>query len=156
MLTYDLTRGTGPLYETLYRLIRSDILAGRLSPGEKLPSKRVLADHLRISKVTVETAYAQLQAEGYIRSREKVGYFVEAVEGREPVAGIVAGAVAACAGTGVDGGFDGLQPAGDGVSVFHLGQAAAGRHAGLRAGAAGGGAQYRRAGAAAGHCGLSL
>ena len=90
MLTYDLTRGTGPLYETLYRLIRSDILAGRLSPGEKLPSKRVLADHLRISKVTVETAYAQLQAEGYIRSREKVGYFVEAVEGREPVAGIVA------------------------------------------------------------------
>lgn len=33
MLTYDLTRGTGPLYETLYRLIRSDILAGRLSPG---------------------------------------------------------------------------------------------------------------------------
>lgn len=90
MLTYDLTRGTGPLYETLYRLIRSDILAGRLSPGEKLPSKRVLADHLKISKVTVETAYAQLQAEGYIRSREKVGYFVEAVEGREPVASMAA------------------------------------------------------------------
>ena len=82
MLTYTLDRASGPLYEALYQGIRGDILEGRLAPGEKLPSKRALADHLKISKVTVETAYAQLAAEGYIRSQEKVGYFVEAVEQR--------------------------------------------------------------------------
>lgn len=78
MLTYDLKKTPGvPLYEALYRCIRADILAGRLRAGDKLPSKRALAQNLEISKVTVEGAYAQLLSEGYIRSREKVGYFVE-------------------------------------------------------------------------------
>ena len=49
MLTYTLDREAGPLYEALYRGIRGDILEGRLMPGEKLPSKRALADHLKIS-----------------------------------------------------------------------------------------------------------
>ena len=39
-----------------------------------------MAENLEISKITVETAYSQLLSEGYIRSEEKVGYFVEAVE----------------------------------------------------------------------------
>jgi len=78
MLTYELKKSPGvPLYEALYRCIRSDILAGSLKPGEKLPSKRALAQNLEISKITVEGAYAQLLAEGYIRAQEKVGYFVE-------------------------------------------------------------------------------
>ena len=81
MLTYDLKKSPGvPLYEALYRAIRADILSGILPPGAKLPSKRALSLHLEVSKITVEAAYAQLLAEGYIRSREKVGYFVEAVE----------------------------------------------------------------------------
>ena len=81
MLTYELKKSPGvPLYEALYRCIRSDILTGRLAAGEKLPSKRALAAHLEISKVTVEGAYAQLLAEGYLRSEEKVGYFVEAID----------------------------------------------------------------------------
>ena len=81
MLTYELKKAPGvPLYEALYRCIRSDILSGALAPGEKLPSKRALAEHLDVSKITVETAYTQLLAEGYICSREKVGYFVETVE----------------------------------------------------------------------------
>ena len=81
MLTYELKKSPGvPLYEALYRCIRDDILSGKLSAGEKLPSKRALAQHLEISKITVETAYSQLLAEGYIFSREKVGCFVEAVE----------------------------------------------------------------------------
>ena len=81
MLTYQLKKAPGvPLYEALYRCIRGDILSGRLRPGEKLPSKRALAQHLEISKITVETAYNQLLSEGYLSSREKVGYFVEAVE----------------------------------------------------------------------------
>ena len=81
MLTYELKKSPGvPLYEALYRCIRADILRGELQPGEKLPSKRALAENLDVSKITVETAYNQLLSEGYIRSQEKVGYFVEAVE----------------------------------------------------------------------------
>ena len=81
MLTYQLNKRPGvPLYEDLYRCIREDILSGRLCPGQKLPSKRALAENLEVSKITVEGAYNQLLAEGYIRSREKVGYFVESVE----------------------------------------------------------------------------
>ncbi len=86
MLTYELTKTPGvPLYEALYRCIRGDILAGRLKPGEKLPSKRALAEHLEVSKVTVEGAYAQLVAEGYLRAAEKRGYFVEQTEHLRPV-----------------------------------------------------------------------
>ena len=78
MLTYELKKAPGvPLYEALYRCIRADILSGKLSAGEKLPSKRALAAHLEVSKVTVEGAYSQLLAEGYLRAEEKVGYFVE-------------------------------------------------------------------------------
>ncbi|MBQ9393406.1 MAG: PLP-dependent aminotransferase family protein [Oscillospiraceae bacterium] len=81
MLTYTLGKGGGQsLYEQLYRHIRSDILAGRLLPGERLPSKRTLAEHLQVSVVTVETAYGQLEAEGYIRAEEKRGYFIADVE----------------------------------------------------------------------------
>ena len=80
MLTYELKKSPGvPLYEALYRSIRGDILSGALSPGEKLPSKRALAQNLEVSKITVEAAYNQLLSEGYISSREKVGYFVEKV-----------------------------------------------------------------------------
>lgn len=92
MLTYELKKTPGvPLYEALYRCIRGDILSGKLKNGEKLPSKRALAQHLEVSKITVEAAYNQLLAEGYLTSREKVGYFVE---GRE-MAGAVSRPAAA-------------------------------------------------------------
>ena len=78
MLTYELKKSPGvPLYEALYRCIRADILSGSLKPGQKLPSKRALAQNLEVSKITIEGAYDQLLAEGYIRAVEKVGYFVE-------------------------------------------------------------------------------
>lgn len=81
MLTYSLKKSPGvPLYEALYRAIRGDILSGKLTPGEKLPSKRALSANLEVSKITVEAAYAQLLAEGYISAREKVGYFVEGAQ----------------------------------------------------------------------------
>ena len=49
MRTYALEdRGSTPLYEYLYRCIREDILAGALAAGERLPSKRALAEHLHI------------------------------------------------------------------------------------------------------------
>ena len=81
MVTYTLEKEGGvSLYEQLYRCIREDILHGALPAGERLPSKRALARHLEISVVTVENAYEQLRAEGYIRSEEKRGYFVCPVE----------------------------------------------------------------------------
>ena len=80
MLTYELKKQPGmPLYESLYRSIREDILSGKLASGEKLPSKRALSQHLEVSKITVEAAYDQLLSEGFIRSKEKVGYFVEEI-----------------------------------------------------------------------------
>ena len=76
--TYTLARTGGvPLYEQLYIAIRQDILSGALPGGTKLPSRRALAEHLSVSKITVETAYAQLLAEGYITARPRSGYYVE-------------------------------------------------------------------------------
>lgn len=81
MLTYTLEKGSGlSLYEQVYEHIKEDILSGVLTAGEKLPSKRNLARHLEISVVTVENAYEQLMAEGYIRAEEKRGYYVCAVD----------------------------------------------------------------------------
>lgn len=77
MLTYSFTDiGAESLYQHLYKCIKSDILSGKLSVGTKLPSKRSFAKNLGISTITVENAYAQLLAEGYISSLPKKGYFV--------------------------------------------------------------------------------
>lgn len=86
MLTYDLT-GRNKYY-TLYLKIRGDILSGKLKCGERLPSKRSLAQNLSVSVITVQTAYEQLLAEGYVYSRERSGYFVSDVNltGSEPSA----------------------------------------------------------------------
>lgn len=81
MFTYRLEAQNGlPLYEALYRHIRQDILSGALTAGERLPSKRSLAEHLQISVMTVETAYHQLEAEGYLYALPKRGFFVSAVD----------------------------------------------------------------------------
>ncbi|QDJ12708.1 GntR family transcriptional regulator [Mergibacter septicus] len=65
-----------PLYLQIYQQIKQDIDHGRLKLATKLPSKRKLADFLAVSQTTIETAYAQLQAEGYIESRSRSGFFV--------------------------------------------------------------------------------
>ncbi len=79
MLTYDLKSKNK--YYSLYCFIRDDILSGRLKSGDKLPSKRALAENLCISVITVQTAYEQLLAEGYIYSEERSGYFVAEING---------------------------------------------------------------------------
>ena len=87
MLTYPMEeRGSLPLYEYLCRRIRADILSGALPAGTRLPSKRALAEHLRVSVVTVEGAYSQLEAEGYLQAQPKRGFFVSAVEQAPPPA----------------------------------------------------------------------
>ena len=93
MLTYDFRdRKNETLYEYLYRKIRQDILTGQLRPQERMPSRRAFARNLGVSVVTVETAYSQLAAEGYLESRPRSGYYVEQIgrsmilpAAREPV-----------------------------------------------------------------------
>lgn len=81
MLTYPLNKESGrSLYEQLYEGIRRDILSGTLPAHQRLPSKRALAQHLEVSIITVQNAYEQLAAEGYIYSQEKRGYYVSPVE----------------------------------------------------------------------------
>lgn len=76
MLSYDMgERGDASRYDYLYRCIRHDIAHGNILPDEKLPSKRALARNLGVSVITVEAAYAQLIAEGYVRAEERRGYF---------------------------------------------------------------------------------
>ncbi len=77
MVTYDLKKDKKtPLYLGLYDNLREDIRAGVLRAGERLPSKRTLAEHLGVSVVTVDAAYKLLIDEGYAVSRERSGYFV--------------------------------------------------------------------------------
>lgn len=66
-------------YWSLYKKLRGDILEGRLKNGERLPSKRSLAESLNVSVITVQSAYDQLLAEGYAYSKERSGYFVSDV-----------------------------------------------------------------------------
>ena len=81
MRTYVLdTNGNTPLYEQLYRALKEDILTGVIVGGEKLPSGRMLAEHLNISRITVENAYEQLVTEGYLVSRPRSGYYAETLE----------------------------------------------------------------------------
>ncbi len=81
MLTYSFeNKGNDTLYEYLYKQIKKDIISRKLIPNEKLPSKRMLAKHLNISTITVESAYSQLIAEGYIYSVPKSGFYVCEIE----------------------------------------------------------------------------
>ena len=77
MRTYQMDkRSSDSKYYYLYKEMKKDILSGSLKKGEKLPSKRTLAEHLGISLITVENAYQMLKEEGYIETRERSGYFV--------------------------------------------------------------------------------
>ena len=76
MITIDLSRNDErPLYVRVYESIKNDIESGKIAPEEKLPSKRALAEHLNVSVITIQNAYAQLIAEGYIRAEERRGFF---------------------------------------------------------------------------------
>lgn len=66
------------LYEQLYNNVKSAISSGLIKKGDKLPSIRSLSVDLNVSRTTVETAYDQLCAEGYLSNKPKKGYYVEA------------------------------------------------------------------------------
>ncbi|KIV50566.1 GntR family transcriptional regulator [Aneurinibacillus migulanus] len=65
-----------PLYIQLANYIKQEILSGRIKPKEKLPSKRNLSNYLGLSLNTIQSAYEQLCAEGYIESKPRKGLFV--------------------------------------------------------------------------------
>ncbi len=65
-------------YEQLYESFKAAISGGLIKKGDRLPSVRRLSADLDISRTTVQTAYDQLCAEGYIESRPQKGYFAEA------------------------------------------------------------------------------
>ncbi|MCQ2454528.1 MAG: PLP-dependent aminotransferase family protein [Clostridia bacterium] len=67
-------------YYTLYKKIKNDIISGKYAAGQKLPSKRVLAEQTGVSVITVQHTYNMLIDEGYITSAEKRGYFVCDIE----------------------------------------------------------------------------
>jgi GntR family transcriptional regulator/MocR family aminotransferase len=68
--------GSVPLYRQLYTVLRDAILAGRLQPGERLPSTRSLALTLRCSRNRVTEAYEMLASEGYLEGRIGAGSYV--------------------------------------------------------------------------------
>ena len=74
------SRSKKPLYEQIYSHIRAEIRNGALTEGERLPSTRVLAEHLKVSRSTTQMAYDQLLAEGYMEARPCRGFFVSHLE----------------------------------------------------------------------------
>ena len=70
-----------PMYRQIYDHIKNEIQKGKMKAGEKLPSSRILAKNLCISRSTVDMAYDQLLAEGYIESVPCKGYYVCQMEG---------------------------------------------------------------------------
>ncbi|QSX07691.1 PLP-dependent aminotransferase family protein [Alkalibacter rhizosphaerae] len=71
------------LYLRIYEYYKEQILTGAMTKGEKLPSIRALAKAIHVSKITVEGAYSQLLAEGYIENRPRQGYFAVDLFGYE-------------------------------------------------------------------------
>src|SRR5215831_14071298 len=61
------------LHRQIYDSFRAAILDGRLRPGQRIPSTRILASEIGVSRFPVLSAYAQLLAEGYIESRVGAG-----------------------------------------------------------------------------------
>lgn len=69
-----------PLYIQLYEYIKTEIQNDKIKPGTKLPSKRKLSQHLKISQNTVQSAYEQLSSEGYAESRPRKGIFTTEID----------------------------------------------------------------------------
>ena len=81
MLTFNIEHNRKtPIYQQLYNYIKAEIQSGSIKYNTKLPSKRKLSNHLKISQNTVQAAYEQLIEEGYIISEEKKGFFVAKID----------------------------------------------------------------------------
>jgi GntR family transcriptional regulator len=72
-----------PLHRQITRQIRAKVLSGSLNEGEPLPSIRGLAREQRVSVITVQRAYEELEREGLVNSRPGKGYFVASLNGKQ-------------------------------------------------------------------------
>lgn len=75
------TKSLTPLYQQIEEYLKQEIQEGRLIAGMRLPSSRALSANLLVSRSTIETAYDQLVAEGYIEPVAYKGYYVCEIEG---------------------------------------------------------------------------
>ena len=69
-------RDARPIYEQVCDGLRRLIVSGAIADGDKLPSVRALATQLAINPNTIQRAYAELEAEGYVVSVTGKGSFV--------------------------------------------------------------------------------
>ncbi|MDR7124901.1 PLP-dependent aminotransferase family protein [Pseudotabrizicola sp. 4114] len=74
----------GTLQSRIRSMVVQGVLAGRLRPGDKMPSSRGLAVHLGVSRITVTLAYADLVSSDYLSARGRSGYFVSDTAPRAP------------------------------------------------------------------------
>ncbi len=77
--------GAPPLYQQIEDFLRQGILSGNLAAGMRLPAVRRLAVDLQVNRITVESAYARLEADGLIAGRQGSGTYVLATGSRGPV-----------------------------------------------------------------------
>jgi GntR family transcriptional regulator len=74
---FRLDAGSGvPIYRQLVQQVRSEVMLGRLRPGERLPTVKEVVDSLSINPNTVVKAYGELEHEGLIVRRQGIGTFV--------------------------------------------------------------------------------
>ncbi|MDO5027966.1 MAG: PLP-dependent aminotransferase family protein [Bacillota bacterium] len=74
------------LYIQIYQYFKEKIVSGHFNSGDRLPSKRNLADQLGLSLNTISKAYYLLEEEGFILAKERSGYFVEQLNNFYPQA----------------------------------------------------------------------
>ena len=67
---------TIPIYEQIYDQIKTMIVTGKIKPGSKITSMRMLAKQLKVSIITVQRAYDELQSEGSIETSPGKGCYV--------------------------------------------------------------------------------
>ena len=67
---------TIPIYEQIYDQIKTMIVTGKIKPGSKITSMRMLAKQLKVSIITVQRAYDELQSEGFIETSPGKGCYV--------------------------------------------------------------------------------
>jgi GntR family transcriptional regulator / MocR family aminotransferase len=72
-------RSTQPLFRQIEQHLREKIFSGALQPGTRLPSTRCLAHGLRVNRITVVNAYAELEADGLVYTRLGSGTYVSAL-----------------------------------------------------------------------------
>ena len=69
-----------PIYEQIVEQVKNQIIQGRVSPGDPLPSMRALAQDLKISVITTKRAYGELEAEGFIETVAGKGCYVSTTD----------------------------------------------------------------------------